>query len=83
MTNELIVLVLAIFLLAGMVKGVIGLGLPTVSLAALTVADRAAKHEAAAKKLRDAGADAMIKSLGELPDVLARLARTVTSRTGT
>ena len=38
MTNELIVLVLAIFLLAGMVKGVIGLGLPTVSLAALTVA---------------------------------------------
>ena len=38
MALELILLVLAIFLLAGMVKGVIGLGLPTVSLAALTVA---------------------------------------------
>ena len=38
MTHELIFLILAIFLLAGMVKGVIGLGLPTVSLAALTVA---------------------------------------------
>lgn len=33
---ELSVIVLGIFLLAGLVKGVIGLGLPTVSLAALT-----------------------------------------------
>jgi len=38
MASELLLLVLAIFLVAGMVKGVIGLGLPTVSLAALTVA---------------------------------------------
>ena len=38
MALELVLLVLSIFLLAGMVKGVIGLGLPTVSLAALTVA---------------------------------------------
>jgi uncharacterized membrane protein YfcA len=34
---ELTVLVLAIFLLAGAVKGVVGLGLPTVSLAALSI----------------------------------------------
>ena len=38
MASELLLLVLVIFLVAGMVKGVIGLGLPTVSLAALTVA---------------------------------------------
>jgi uncharacterized membrane protein YfcA len=37
MEIEFLVLVLLIFLIAGMVKGVIGLGLPTVSLAALTV----------------------------------------------
>jgi uncharacterized membrane protein YfcA len=37
MEAELLAIVLSIFLLAGMVKGVIGLGLPTVSLAALTV----------------------------------------------
>ena len=37
MASELLVVVLLIFLLAGTVKGVIGLGLPTVSLAALTV----------------------------------------------
>ncbi len=37
MESELLIIVLGIFLLAGMVKGVIGLGLPTVSLAALTV----------------------------------------------
>ncbi len=37
MAFELLVVVLLIFLLAGTVKGVIGLGLPTVSLAALTV----------------------------------------------
>lgn len=37
MEAELLAIVLIIFLLAGMVKGVIGLGLPTVSLAALTV----------------------------------------------
>lgn len=37
MEPALLVTVLAIFLLAGTVKGVIGLGLPTVSLAALTV----------------------------------------------
>ncbi len=37
MESELLVIVLSIFLLAGTVKGVIGFGLPTVSLAALTV----------------------------------------------
>ena len=37
MELELLVVVLIIFLLAGTVKGVIGLGLPTVSLAAMTV----------------------------------------------
>jgi uncharacterized membrane protein YfcA len=37
MELELAVVVLGIFLLAGLVKGVIGLGLPTVSLAALSV----------------------------------------------
>jgi len=37
MESELLAIVLGIFLLAGMVKGVIGLGLPTVSLAALSV----------------------------------------------
>jgi uncharacterized membrane protein YfcA len=37
MESELLVVVLLIFLLAGTVKGVIGLGLPTVSLASLTV----------------------------------------------
>jgi uncharacterized membrane protein YfcA len=37
MELELAAAVLAIFLLAGLVKGVIGLGLPTVSLAALSV----------------------------------------------
>jgi uncharacterized membrane protein YfcA len=37
MEPELAILVLVIFLLAGAVKGVIGLGLPTVSLAALSV----------------------------------------------
>jgi uncharacterized membrane protein YfcA len=37
MEPELLVAVLIIFLLAGTVKGVIGLGLPTVSLAALTL----------------------------------------------
>ncbi len=38
MTETTIVLVMATFLLAGTVKGIIGLGLPTVSLAILTVA---------------------------------------------
>ena len=38
MEADFLGIVLGIFLLAGMVKGVIGLGLPTVSLAALTVA---------------------------------------------
>jgi len=37
MEPELLVIVLSIFLLAGTVKGVIGFGLPTVSLAVLTV----------------------------------------------
>jgi uncharacterized protein len=37
MAADFLGIVLGIFLLAGMVKGVIGLGLPTVSLAALTV----------------------------------------------
>ena len=37
METGLLAVVLAIFLLAGFVKGVVGLGLPTVSLAALTV----------------------------------------------
>ena len=37
MESELLVIILSIFLLAGTVKGVIGFGLPTVSLAALTV----------------------------------------------
>ncbi len=37
MESELLVIVLIIFLLAGTVKGVIGFGLPTVSLAVLTV----------------------------------------------
>jgi uncharacterized membrane protein YfcA len=37
MESELLVIILGIFLLAGTVKGVIGFGLPTVSLAALTV----------------------------------------------
>lgn len=37
MELELATVVLAIFLIAGLVKGVIGLGLPTVSLAALSV----------------------------------------------
>lgn len=37
MEPDLLAIVVTIFLLAGMVKGVIGLGLPTVSLAALTV----------------------------------------------
>ena len=36
MEAELAAIVLVIFLLAGAVKGVIGLGLPTVSLAAIT-----------------------------------------------
>jgi uncharacterized membrane protein YfcA len=38
MSDPVILLVMATFLLAGTVKGVIGLGLPTVSLAILTVA---------------------------------------------
>ena len=38
MPDATIILILGSFLLAGMVKGVIGLGLPTVSLALLTVA---------------------------------------------
>ncbi len=38
MSESAILLVMATFLLAGIVKGVIGLGLPTVSLAILTVA---------------------------------------------
>ncbi len=38
MIDATVVLILATFLLAGLVKGVIGLGLPTVSLAILTVA---------------------------------------------
>ncbi len=38
MSETAILLVMAPFLLAGTVKGVIGLGLPTVSLAILTVA---------------------------------------------
>ena len=38
MDTELLVFVMAVFLVAGLVKGVIGLGLPTVSLAVLTVA---------------------------------------------
>jgi uncharacterized membrane protein YfcA len=37
MESEILAIVLIIFLLAGTVKGVIGLGLPTVSLAALTM----------------------------------------------
>lgn len=37
METELLVFVMAVFLVAGLVKGVIGLGLPTVSLAVLTV----------------------------------------------
>ena len=39
MQSELLVVVLLIFFLGGTVKGVIGFGLPTVSLAALTVYD--------------------------------------------
>ena len=38
LTDPVTLLILATFLLAGVVKGVIGLGLPTVSLAILTVA---------------------------------------------
>ncbi len=38
MIDDTTLVILATFLLAGLVKGVIGLGLPTVSLAILTVA---------------------------------------------
>ena len=37
MDTVVLILVFSTFLLAGMIKGVIGLGLPTVSLAILTV----------------------------------------------
>jgi hypothetical protein len=40
MTHTLLIFIAAVFLLAGFVKGVIGLGLPTVSMALLAVAIR-------------------------------------------
>lgn len=49
-------------------------GLTRDELASLTTAERTAKHQAAAEKLRAAGADAIIKSLAELPEVLHGLA---------
>ena len=48
-------------------------GLTKDELAALPPADRAAKHAAAAQKLRQAGAHAVIRSLSELPDALRAL----------
>lgn len=48
-------------------------GLTVDELAALSPADRTARHEAAARKLRAAGAHAIIKSLIELPALLRGL----------
>jgi phosphonoacetaldehyde hydrolase len=48
-------------------------GLTADELAALPAVDRAARHAAAADKLRQAGAHAIIKSLAELPAVLRGL----------
>ena len=45
-------------------------GLTRDELSGLSVADRSALHEAAANRLRAAGADAIIKSLSELPDLI-------------
>jgi phosphonoacetaldehyde hydrolase len=48
-------------------------GLSPTTLAALSEADRATRIATAATRLREAGAHHVLRSVAELPDLLARL----------